>query len=222
MNRLKTLALFLLFFLFALFPAFGQEEPVSALGVYQRARSFEVQGRRQDAINNYNEAIRLSMAEIDANPQNMDAYTAITGALRRVNRYQEAVDWGLRALAVNGQEYRVIENMGESYFYLNNYPRCLQFMQTYVNALPRGERASVAYFFIGEIYRVQRKYRHADIAYTTALHVEPNANYIWYFRLGQVKEYLGEKNGAASAYEQALRLNPQDSQSAEGLARTRG
>jgi tetratricopeptide (TPR) repeat protein len=110
--------------------------------------------------------------------------------------------------------------MGEAYFYLYNYPESLRFMQRYVNALPQGDRASVAYFFIGEIYRLQGQYLHADIAYTTALRLEPGAD-LWWYRLGSVREASGDIAPAIEAYERALRLNPNYREATEGLARVR-
>ena len=93
-------------------------------------------------------------------------------------------------------------------------------MQRYANALPMGERVSVAYFFIGEIFRLREKYRHADIAYTTAVRLEPSLP-LWWFRLAQVREFLGDKSPATEAYERARRSNPNYQEAIAGLARTR-
>jgi tetratricopeptide (TPR) repeat protein len=108
--------------------------------------------------------------------------------------------------------------MGEAFFYLEDYTRSLSFMQRYTNALPQGDRVSVAYFFSGEIYRLTQKYRHADIAYTTALRFEPNLA-LWWYRLGSVREEVGEKNSAIDAYQQALRINPNYNEARDRLAK---
>jgi cytochrome c-type biogenesis protein CcmH/NrfG len=91
-------------------------------------------------------------------------------------------------------------------------------MQRYASALPQGERISVAYFFIGEIFRMRRQYRHADIAYTTAVRLEPNIA-LWWYRLASVRESSGDYPPAAEAYQRSLRLNPNHSESTAGLAR---
>jgi cytochrome c-type biogenesis protein CcmH/NrfG len=93
-------------------------------------------------------------------------------------------------------------------------------MQRYVNALPQGDRASVAYFFIGEIYRLSGKWRHADIAYTTAVRLEPGSA-LWWYRLGSVRESAGENAFAVEAYERALTLNPNYREASEALTRAR-
>jgi len=111
--------------------------------------------------------------------------------------------------------------MGEAFFYLEDYTRSLSYMQRYTNALPQGDRASVAYFFSGEIYRITQKYHHADIAYTTALRFQPNLA-LWWYRLGSVREEIGDKNPAIDAYRQALRINPNYNEAKNGLERLEG
>jgi cytochrome c-type biogenesis protein CcmH/NrfG len=91
-------------------------------------------------------------------------------------------------------------------------------MQRYANALPRGERISVAYFFIGEIFRLRQQYLHADIAYTTAVRFEPGLA-LWWYRLATVRESAGDTSSAVEAYERALRLNPGYQEASAGLAR---
>jgi cytochrome c-type biogenesis protein CcmH/NrfG len=79
---------------------------------------------------------------------------------------------------------------------------------------------SVAYFFIGEIFRVQQKFRSADIAYTTAVRLEPGLA-LWWYRLGSVRESVGDYTPAIEAYERALRINPNYREATDGLARSR-
>ena len=93
-------------------------------------------------------------------------------------------------------------------------------MQRYANSVPRGERTSVAYFFIGEIHRLRRQFRHADIAYTAAVQLEPSVA-LWWYRLGLVREAAGDSSQAASAFERALRINPDYGEARDGLARSR-
>lgn len=174
----------------------------------------------EEAAGYYNEAVRICLDEIAQNAANMDSYTVLTWTLQRQRKYAEVIIWGGRGLNVNSGDYRIIETMGEAYFYLNNFEDSLRYMQRYVNSVPQGDRSSVAYFFIGEIYRLERKFRHADIAYTTAVRLEPGLA-LWWYRLGSVRESAGEYVPAAEAYERALRLNPNYPEAAEGLQRSR-
>ena len=195
-------------------------QPLNALQHYQQGRGFEAQSRMIEANTHYNEAIRICQDEVSRNAATRTTYAVITWAMQRQGRYNEVITWGERGLRIYSDEYRVIETMGEAFFYLGNYERSLSFMQRYTNALPEGERASVAFFFIGEIYRITQRYRHADIAYTTAVRFEPGIA-LWWYRLASVREQIGDKNPAIDAYQQSLRLNPNYREASEGIARLR-
>jgi tetratricopeptide (TPR) repeat protein len=202
--------------------AYGQgadRSGLDALQNYRTGRDLEARGRMQDATPYYNEAVRLSTAAIERNGADIEAYVVLTWTLNRQQRYADVIAWGQRGLN-RETDYRIVETMGEAYFYLDRYAESLASMQRYTNAAPQGERASVAYFFIGEIYRIQGKNLHADMAYSAAVRLDPGAS-LWWYRLGQVREAAGERLPAIEAYERALRLNPSYTQASEGLARVR-
>jgi tetratricopeptide (TPR) repeat protein len=192
--------------------------PLTAVQNYRIGRDLEAGGRMDEARQYYDETIRICQDEVSRNAANRDTYTAITWALRRQEKYAEVISWGERGLRLFADEYRIVETMGEAYFYLNDYDSSLDCMQRYTNALPRGERSSVAYFFIAEIFRLRRRYFHADIAYTTALRLDPGVP-LWWYRLATVQEALEDYAASAESYRRALRLNPAHAESAAGLAR---
>jgi tetratricopeptide (TPR) repeat protein len=193
-------------------------QSLNALQNYRRGRDFESQNRASEASAHYNEAVRICLDEVSRNAANRDTYTVITWTLQRQRKYTDVITWGERGLRIYTDEYRIIETMGEAFFYLGNYDRSLSYMQRYTNALPQGERVSVAFFFIGEIYRLGQKYQHADIAYTTALRFEPGIA-LWWYRLATVREQIGDRRPAIDAYQQSLRLNPNYSEARDALAR---
>ena len=193
-------------------------QSLSAMQNYRRGRELEALGRMNEANTYYNEAIRICLDEVSRRAATPDTYAAITMTLRRQQKYAEVVSWGERALTFYPNEYRVMEMLGEAFFYLNNYERSLFYMQRYVNAMPEGERTSIAYFFVGEIYRITERNHHADIAYTTALRIDPN-NALWWYRLGSVREAVGDRRHAIDAYQRALRLNPNYREARIGLGR---
>jgi tetratricopeptide (TPR) repeat protein len=206
-------------FLLLISPAFTQynRDPIS---LYRTGRDLESRNRMSEAEYYYNEAIRIGVDEISRNAASRDTYTALTWALQRQRRYRDVITWGERGLRLYSDEYRIMETMGEAYFYLDEPDESLRFMQRYTNSVPQGERTSVAYFFIGEIYRYKGFYRHADIAYSTAVRLEPNVA-LWWYRLGSVREASGDLSQAVTAYERAIRLNPDYQEAENGLERTR-
>ena len=192
--------------------------PMTAMQLYRRGRDFEAMSRTSEANSNYNEAIRVCLDEVSRNAATRDTYAAMTMTLQRQRRYADVISWGERGLRSFPDEYRIMEMMGEAFFYLDDYERSLSFMQRYANAMPEGERVSVAYFFIGEIFRITERFLHADIAYTTAVRMDPTLS-LWWYRLGSVREAAGDRRPAIEAYQQALRLNPNYREARSGLNR---
>jgi tetratricopeptide (TPR) repeat protein len=208
------------------FPAFAQtpggidSDTQRALQNYHTGRDLESRNRMNEAEPFYNEAARLCNAEISRSAASRDTYAVLTWTLQRQRKYADVIAYGEQALRLYADEYRIVETMGEAYFYLDDYDRSLRLMQRYTNLAPRGERVSVAYFFIGEIYRYREQFRHADIAYTTAVRLEPGLA-LWWYRLGSVREAVGDFSQATEAYEQAIRLNPNYREANDGLVRSR-
>ncbi len=204
--------------LIGILSVFGQDKP-DALKSYRQGRNLEAVGRMEDAQAAYEEAIGICQQDLEVNAKNMDAYTIYSWSLLRIGKYRETVDLCQEALKITN-DYRIVETMAEGYFYLGNYKESLRHMERYVDAAPRGERISTAYFFIGEIYRITKQFNRADIAYTAAVHLEP-AIALWWFRLGSVREQAGDKPAASDAYRRALNLRPDYKEANEGLKRVR-
>jgi tetratricopeptide (TPR) repeat protein len=198
--------------------AAAQENP-GAEALYSAGRDLEQRGRLEEANAAYQEAVRLCTTEIQNGKATMDTYVALTSTLQRLKQYGEVVRWGQQALRIR-TDYRIIETMGEAYFYLNDFDASLRNMQQYTANLPQGGKTSLAWFFIGEIYRIRKKYRHADIAYTTAVKLDGGIA-LWWYRLGTVRESVREYAYAAEAFERALKINPSYQEAAEALSRVR-
>ncbi|GMO31055.1 MAG: tetratricopeptide repeat protein [Termitinemataceae bacterium] len=197
---------------------YAQSKP-DALASYRAGRDLENQNKTEESASKYNEAVNICIEEIRNASATMDTYTVLTWTLQRQRKYSEVITRGNESLR-SGTDYRIIETMGEAYFYLGNYESSLSSMQRYVNQLPQGERASVAYFFMGEVYRYQKKFNYADIAYTTAVKLTPDIP-LWWFRLGSVRESSGSTQSAIEAYDRVLKLDANHAQAKEALSRLR-
>ncbi len=215
---MKRIVFLVLTGLLTLASAVAQDKP-DALKLYRNGRDLEATGRAADAAEAYRQAIEVCRQDLEANGKNMDAYTIKTWALIRLGKYQDTVDTCLEALKITN-DYRIVETLAEGYFYLGRHKDSLKQFEKYVDAAPRGERVSTAYFFIGEIFRLGKEYNHADIAYSTAVYYEPGLS-LWWYRLATVKETVGDKAGAKAAYERALKLRPDYREATEGLSRVR-
>jgi tetratricopeptide (TPR) repeat protein len=169
---------------------------------------------------NYQRAVEICQLEITESPDNLDSHVVICWSLLRLNRYNEALRYAQAGRALNRYDPRIVEILGEVNYYLGRNVDALQYFQEYINLNPEGQRIESAYFFIGEIFIRQGKFRHADIALTTAVHWMPG-NAAWWARLAYARENAGDFQEAVGAYERALALNPQLGDAHRGLERTR-
>jgi tetratricopeptide (TPR) repeat protein len=196
----------IIFFLLApVLPGFAQVRP-DALQEYRNG--------------NYENAITICKDEIAANPGNVESHVVICWSLIRLSRYDEARTYAAAGRNLSRYDIRLIEILGEISYYQGRNNESLQFFQEYINLAPEGGRIDVVYYFIGEIYIRLGRFRHADIALSTAVHYVPG-NASWWTRLAYARENAGDLQEAVSAYERALSLNAQLSDARRGLDRTR-
>jgi len=215
---MKRFFIALLCVLVSVSPLVAQDKP-DALKLYRNGRDLDVAGRIDDAKAAYTQAIEVCKQDLIDNVGNMDAYAIYGWSLIRLGKYQDTVSICTDALKVSSDS-RIMETLAEGYFYLGNYKDTLKFLEKYIDASPKGERISTAYFFEGEVYRLTKEYNHAEISYTAAVFLEPSIS-LWWFRLGSARETVGDKKGATDAYQSALKLRPDYKEASDGLSRVR-
>jgi tetratricopeptide (TPR) repeat protein len=169
---------------------------------------------------NYETAVTICRNELAIAPNNLESYVVICWSLLRLNRYEEALRYALAGRNVSRYDIRIIEILGEVSYYQGQNAESLQYFQEYVNLAPEGSRIDAVYYFLGEIYIRLGRFRHADIALSTAVHYMPG-NAAWWARLAYARENAGDLPEAIRAYEQALALNAQLSDARRGLDRAR-
>ena len=180
---------------------------------------------RPDALaeyrnSNFERAVQICRDELVENPNNMESHVVICWSLIRLSRYEEALRYARAGRAINRFDVRITEILGQAHYYLGMNNEALQYFQEYASSSPEGQRIDLAYYFMGEIYIRQGKFRHADIALTTAVHFVPN-NAAWWVRLGFTRENASDLTGAIRAYERALALNSQLADAQRGIDRIR-
>ncbi|GHV79846.1 hypothetical protein AGMMS49944_16370 [Spirochaetia bacterium] len=169
---------------------------------------------------NYESAVAICKNELAQNPGNLDSHVVISWSLISLGRYEEALNYARQGRLLSRYDSRIIEILGEIGYYQGRNTDSLEYFQEYVNLAPEGGRIDLVYYFIGEIYIRLGRFRHADIALSTAVHYVPG-NARWWTRLAYARENAGELQEAVRAYEQALSLNAQYADARRGLERTR-
>jgi len=185
---------------------------------YYHGRYLEAANRMPEAAVHYSEVIRVSSGEIARNAATRESFVLLTRALRRMNRHAEVISWGQQGLRAFPDEFRLLETMGQSFFFMGDFEQSLSHMERYANAMPNGDRISLAYFFIGEIMRLSQRFYRAELAYAKAVHFAPNMA-LWWYRLGSMREQVGDAAPALAAYRRALELSPNHAAARAGLAR---
>ena len=169
---------------------------------------------------NYERAVEICKSEIAVTPNNLDSHVVISWSLIALGRYAEAMDYASSALRISRYDVRLVEVMGEICYYQGRNSEALQYFQEYINLAPEGARIETVYYYFGEIYIRLGRFRHADIALTTAVHRVPG-NAAWWTRLAYARENAGDLHESAVAYERALALNSQLGDARRGLERVR-
>jgi len=169
---------------------------------------------------NFEAAILAAMRELQANDRNMDSYVALSRSLMELGRHEEALRHAGIARTINRHDPRMIDAIGEIYFFLGNNSEALRYLQHYANVAPEGNRIHMVYFYIGEIFIREGMFRHADIALTVAVHKWPG-DARWWARLAFAREMAGDFIHAVPAYERAIALDSLLDDARRGLDRVR-
>lgn len=200
---MKKFLLVLIFFLGVLvyIPA---QEYLDALQLYRTGK--------------YDQAIDVCKEELKTMPKRMDSYVVLAWSLLRSKKYQEALDYGKKAYDLTPGDYRIIEILGEAYYYLGNNQESLRYLEEYAAVAPTGDRIELVYYLMGETFIRLGEYNHADIAFSAALYHYPNSAY-WWARLGYAREMAKDYSWALDAYNKALKLNANQIEALRGKER---
>ena len=192
-------------FLFSLAPLFAQTRP-DALQAF-RDGDFE-------------RSIAICLDEIAENPRNLEAHVVICWSLMALGRLEEARLFATAGRNISRYDIRITLILGEVAFFQGRNADALRYFQEFINLAPDGPRKDRVYHLMGEVYIRTGRFRHADIALTTAVHRVPG-NAAWWARLAYARENAGDLSAAVTAYERALSLNSQLGDAQRGLERVR-
>ena len=209
MNRVdfsyRNGVLTLCFFLLGIAPLYAQIRP-NAFQAFQDG--------------DFERSVAISRDEIAENPRNLEAHVVICWSLMALGRLEEARQYATAARNISRYDIRVTLILGEVAFFQGRNADALLYFQEFINLAPDGPRKDRVYHLKGEVYIRTGRFRHADIALTTAVHRVPG-NAAWWTRLAYARENAGDLPAAVIAYERALSLNSQLTDAQRGLERVR-
>ncbi len=161
----------------------------------------------QYRLGNYTRAAEITMSEIQANPNRIDAYVVLGWSLLALNQHKEAAGWAEQALRISRYDYRVLHILAEANNMLENDSDTIKYAQEYLAVNPEGRLQAQMYSYLGEAFYRIGEFNHADIALTTAVQLAPNRAE-WWLLLGQAREAAENLVLAEEAYRRALALRP--------------
>ena len=168
----------------------------------------------------FERSIAICLDEIAENPRNLESHVVICWSLMALNRLEEARNFANAGRGISRYDVRLILILGEIAFFQGRNADARQYFQTFINLAPDGPRKDRVYYLLGEVYIRMGRFRHADVAFTTAVHRVPG-NAAWWARLAYARENAGDLTAAVAAYERAIALNPQLGDAQRGLERVR-
>jgi len=202
-----VVALLVLGWIVGTFSSVWAEDSYSAaLSLFWDGRRLETAETRQtESQLAFQRSLAMTERLLAAEPANPEFQTLKTWNLFRLHRYMDTVVYAQSVLNAR-QDYRIIETMAEALYFLGKNEEALAAFSRYFTLSPESdERRSSAYYYVGEVYYRIKKYEHADIAFSTAVALEKSM-YYWWYRLGLVKEILGQYRRAYQAFDAALAL----------------
>ena len=178
----------------------------AALSLFWEGRRLEnLETRQAESQLAFQRSLAMTERLLSADPANSDLQTLKTWNLFRLHRYTDTVVYAESVLNTR-QDYRIIETMAEALYFLGKNEEALAAFSRYFTLSPdNDDRRSSAYYYVGEVYFRIKKYEHADIAISMAVTLEKNM-YYWWYRLGLVKEILGQYRQAYDAFNASLAL----------------
>ena len=168
----------------------------------------------------FERSIAICRSEIAENPRNLEAHVVICWSLMALGRLEEARTYATAGRNISRYDVRLILILGEVAFSQGRNADALRYFQDFINLAPDGPRKDRVYYLLGEVYMRLGRFRHADIALTTAVHRVPG-NAVWWTRLAYARENAGDLTAAVAAYERAISLNSQLGDAQRGLERVR-
>jgi tetratricopeptide (TPR) repeat protein len=211
------------------------------------ARIYVIKGRRHFAAGQYQEAVADYQHAIRLSPTFARAYVELGDAYRQSARYDEAekafkkaisfadescASCGLgvtywksgryvdaekafkRAMELNPNDSCAYDWSGRMYYDLGRYQEAVEVFQQEIKLWPNVN----GYLFLGNAYTYSERPGDAVNAYRQAIRLKPD-EVMAYTQLGVAYDYLKRYGEAIEAYQQAIRLKPNDAKAHYGLAR---
>jgi len=185
----------------------AQANPSSA-AYFNLARLAEAQGKYDDAIGSYRQALAL-------NPQRWEAHEAAARLLEKQGKMREAVEHYRFFVESNPQAIDAREHFAGG---LVNQGEIAEAVRQYRKLLELAPERNEARLKLGTILALSGRLDEAAEVFTAALQANPNDRRA-IVKLGQVTAAQGRLSEAVAHFREAVRLQSEDAEAQENLGR---
>ena len=170
-------------------------EPTNDLAYIGLANAYESQQRHADAERTYVRAI-------EERPHYWGGYNNLGAYYYKNSRFSEALQMFQNAVKYAPNSFRSLNNLGTTQFAME---QTADAEATFKKSLAIAANATAS-SNLGTLYYFDKKYKLAADHFETALKIETTGRYEAWGNLAHLREYLGEKPAAETAYRTARQL----------------
>jgi len=165
-------------------------------------RLFEA-GRYEEALENYNEYLRLKPRHIKSLYNRGRCYEAL-------GRYEEAVEDYQKVLKLDPKNTNALLSIGKNFYRQDNYEQAVFF---YDKALKLERSNFIAHFLKGRALHKQGLIKEALTEYTDAININSEYGESYLYR-GAIRLYLKQAHMACADFQKAASLNVEGAEEA--------
>jgi tetratricopeptide (TPR) repeat protein len=179
--------------------------PRSAKTYYNIGGLYKLDGKLNDAINEYKKAL-------DVNPCYVEAINNLGNVYRIEGKLNDAVNEYNKAIAIDPRYIEAINNLGNTYAEMGNDDKAIEEFKKSIDVQPN----YIAFNSLGLSYYAKKQWDIAIEQYKKAIEINSLSSKP-YINLGNAHYAKGDINNAVLAWERALKLDPSNSVIATNL-----
>ncbi|GEJ43651.1 lipopolysaccharide assembly protein LapB [Chryseobacterium sp. ON_d1] len=153
------------------------------------------------SLKQYQPAYDVLKTAIAADPENFTLQQALLPVANQLTKYQEVIEIGEKLLK-NHADVNVMNDMGQAYFYVKDYQKCITLYKTLEDI---GVQNEGTFYYMALSYRELKDYNKAEIyAQKTIDEAVSKHTTVYYAALAGIHEAKNQYNDAVTAYKRGL------------------
>ncbi len=153
------------------------------------------------SLKQYQPAYDVLKTAIAADPENFTLQQALLPVANQLTKYQEVIEIGEKLLK-NHADANVMNDMGQAYFYVKDYQKCIMLYKALEDI---GVQNEGTFYYMALSYRALKDYNKAEIyAQKTIDEAVSKHTTVYYAALAGIYEAKNQYNDAVTAYKRGL------------------